>query len=263
MVRWVGPVVLAQQLLLCAAVDSIAQQAAAARPPLGWSTWTTFKCAINETLVYEAIDAMLSSGLAKSGYEYVLCADRCPALSSTGASGACWLSSLRHARPGRLAGCLPDRWLGPWRRRIDDCWTAPNGQRSSSTGEIVIDPTRFPHGFEPLTQYAHARKLKMGIYTSVGKSTCAGFTGSLHHEAGFDFVKHDTCMSPECSVHNGCVQNATRRMRDALHDAGNGEIVYYLDAGNPTNVMKLFNPKVRKAPRVSFESLIQNLETTV
>jgi len=52
-------------------------------------------------------------------------------------------------------------------------------------------------------------------------------------------------------------------MRDALHDAGNGEIVYYLDAGNPTNVMKLFNPKVRKAPRVSFESLIQNLETTV
>ena len=81
MVRWVGPVVLAQQLLLCAAVDGIAQQAAAARPPLGWSTWTTFKCAINETLVYEAIDAMLSSGLAKSGYEYVLCAYRCPAWS--------------------------------------------------------------------------------------------------------------------------------------------------------------------------------------
>jgi hypothetical protein len=106
MVRWVGPVVLAQQLLLCAAVDGIAQQAAAARPPLGWSTWTTFKCAINETLVYEAIDAMLSSGLAKSGYEYVLCADRCPALSSTGASGACWLSSLRHARP-RPPGRLP------------------------------------------------------------------------------------------------------------------------------------------------------------
>lgn len=46
---------------------------AALRPPLGWSTWTTFKCAINETLVYEAIDALQNSGLAKSGYEYVLC----------------------------------------------------------------------------------------------------------------------------------------------------------------------------------------------
>ena len=44
----------------------------AARPPAGWSTWTTFKCDINETLVYEAIDALLTSGLAKSGYEYVL-----------------------------------------------------------------------------------------------------------------------------------------------------------------------------------------------
>lgn len=61
----------------------------------------------------------------------------------------------------------------------------------------MVDPGRFPHGFEPLTEYAHARKLKMGIYTSVGNTTCAGYTGSLNHEAvdakafqrwGFDFV---------------------------------------------------------------------------
>eukprot|EP01043_Picozoa_sp_COSAG02_P052883 COSAG02_NODE_5766_length_4055_cov_2.385996_3_plen_122_part_00 len=57
-------------------------------------------------------------------------------------------------------------------------------------------------------------------------------------------VKHDTCMSTGCSVHNGCVQAATRRMRDALHEAGSGKMIYYLDAGNPTNVMKLFNPKL-------------------
>eukprot|EP01044_Picomonas_judraskeda_P024421 COSAG03_NODE_6728_length_1014_cov_1.713661_1_plen_52_part_00 len=46
----------------------------------------------------------------------------------------------------------------------------------------MVDPGRFPHGFEPLTEYAHARKLKMGIYTSVGNTTCAGYTGSLNHE---------------------------------------------------------------------------------
>eukprot|EP01043_Picozoa_sp_COSAG02_P052884 COSAG02_NODE_5766_length_4055_cov_2.385996_4_plen_100_part_00 len=81
--------------------------------------------------------------------------------------------------------------------RIDDCWTAPGGKRDEMTGEIVVDPGRFPNGFEPLTEYAHARKLKMGIYTSVGNTTCAGYTGSLNHEAvdakafqrwGFDFV---------------------------------------------------------------------------
>lgn len=161
----------------------------------------------------------------------------------------------------------------------------------------MVDPARFPHGFEPLTKYAHARKLKMGIYTSVGNTTCAGYTGSLNHEAvdarsfakwGFDFasvpvtpsrfastdglkadsvttaigcwpaqVKHDTCMSAGCSVHNGCVQDATRRMRDALHEAGSGRMIYYLDAGNPTNVMKLYNPKLHHVAKLD-ECIAQN-----
>ena len=47
--------------------------------------------------------------------------------------------------------------------------------------------------------HAHAKGLLIGIYTSVGNVTCAGYTGSLHNEAidaasfakwGFDFVKH-------------------------------------------------------------------------
>ena len=44
------------------------------------------------------------------------------------------------------------------------------------------------------------------------------------------------------SVHNGGLQNATRRMRDALWTAGNGTVVYYLDSGNPTSPEKVFNP---------------------
>ena len=31
----------------------------------------------------------------------------------------------------------------------DDCWIADN--RSKATGEILADPTRFPHGMKPLT----------------------------------------------------------------------------------------------------------------
>ena len=71
------------RLFVCCSCATVSHQSAAeaatveatpaARPPAGWSTWTTFKCDINETLVYEAIDALLSSGLAKSGYDYVLC----------------------------------------------------------------------------------------------------------------------------------------------------------------------------------------------
>eukprot|EP01044_Picomonas_judraskeda_P024422 COSAG03_NODE_6728_length_1014_cov_1.713661_2_plen_105_part_00 len=75
--------VLLRLFVCCSCATDVSHQSAAeaatveatpaARPPAGWSTWTTFKCDINETLVYEAIDALLSSGLAKSGYDYVLC----------------------------------------------------------------------------------------------------------------------------------------------------------------------------------------------
>ena len=51
-------------------------------------------------------------------------------------------------------------------------------------------------------------------------------------------------------MHNGCVQAATRRMRDALYDAGSGRIIYYLDAGNPTNVMKLYNPRLHHVAKL-------------
>ncbi|XP_074556594.1 alpha-galactosidase 1-like [Curcuma longa] len=40
-------------------------------PPMGWNSWNRFSCQINETLIKETADAMVSTGLAKLGYEYV------------------------------------------------------------------------------------------------------------------------------------------------------------------------------------------------
>lgn len=37
----------------------------------GWSSWNTFRCDINDTLVREIADAMVSSGLRDAGYKYV------------------------------------------------------------------------------------------------------------------------------------------------------------------------------------------------
>ena len=147
-------------------------------PIMGWSTWTTFQCDINETLVKESADTMVRDGFLDAGYDYIL---------------------------------------------IDDCWALSE----RVNGSLSIDSSRFPSGFESLTKYVHDKGMKIGIYTSVGSKTCAGYAGSLNHEAqdakqfhewGFDFVKHDTCVqSDDCSVHNGCIQEATRRMRDALY----------------------------------------------
>ena len=40
-------------------------------PPMGWNSWNTFGCKINETLIKETADAMVSSGMKDAGYEYI------------------------------------------------------------------------------------------------------------------------------------------------------------------------------------------------
>ena len=41
-------------------------------PIRGWSSWTQFRCHVNETLVLQMGRAIVDSGLAASGYNYVL-----------------------------------------------------------------------------------------------------------------------------------------------------------------------------------------------
>ncbi|SFW91249.1 glycoside hydrolase family 27 protein [Amycolatopsis australiensis] len=40
-------------------------------PPMGWNTWNTFECNIDETLVKQTADLMVSSGMRDRGYTYV------------------------------------------------------------------------------------------------------------------------------------------------------------------------------------------------
>ncbi|CAM0907653.1 unnamed protein product [Alopecurus aequalis] len=40
-------------------------------PQMGWNSWNFFACDINETLIRETADALLSTGLADLGYDYV------------------------------------------------------------------------------------------------------------------------------------------------------------------------------------------------
>ena len=44
-------------------------------PPMGWNTWNTFGADINEELIKETADAMVSSGLSDAGYKYVVIDD--------------------------------------------------------------------------------------------------------------------------------------------------------------------------------------------
>jgi len=106
---------------------------------------------------------------------------------------------------------------------------------------------------KPVVDYVHGLGLKMGIYTAVSNATCGGFSSSLNHEAvdaqtfadwGMDFVKHDTC-NEDCGIHDGCIQNSTGRMRDGLNATGK-PIVYYIDDGNDSSGMRMWNPNLHR-----------------
>ena len=79
---------------------------------------------------------------------------------------------------------------------IDDTW---EGQRDA-TG-VLHTNDKFPD-MKALADYVHSKGLKLGIYSSPGDKTCAGFAGSLDHEQqdadlyaswGIDFLKYDLC----------------------------------------------------------------------
>ncbi|XP_019055425.1 PREDICTED: alpha-galactosidase 1 [Nelumbo nucifera] len=40
-------------------------------PPMGWNSWNHFNCKIDEKIIRETADALVSTGLAKLGYKYV------------------------------------------------------------------------------------------------------------------------------------------------------------------------------------------------
>jgi alpha-galactosidase len=120
-------------------------------PPLGWNSWNCWANAVSDAKVRAAADAMVASGLAAHGFQFV---------------------------------------------NIDDCW---EGKRDAH-GEIQTN-TKFPN-MKALADYVHSKGLKLGIYSSPGPKTCAGYEASWKHEAqdaatyarwGIDYLKYDWC----------------------------------------------------------------------
>jgi alpha-galactosidase len=132
-------------------------------PPMGWNDWYTHYDRISDRLMRQAADAMLASGMADFGYQYVNIDD-------------CWM-----VKPGATVAEL-------------------GGDPRTAEGSIRPNG-RFPD-MKALAAYIHGKGLKAGLYTSPGPLTCARFQGSYQHEEqdartfagwGFDFLKYDLC----------------------------------------------------------------------
>jgi alpha-galactosidase len=86
---------------------------------------------------------------------------------------------------------------------IDDGWEIfgeSDSPKRTDKGEILTN-SKFPN-MKALGDKIHSLGLKFGIYSSPGKLTCGGYTGSLNHEEddagsyadwGIDYLKYDLC----------------------------------------------------------------------
>ena len=44
-------------------------QGLALTPPMGWNSWNTFACNVDEALIRETADAIVASGMKDAGYQ--------------------------------------------------------------------------------------------------------------------------------------------------------------------------------------------------
>ncbi|RCN41463.1 alpha-galactosidase [Ancylostoma caninum] len=143
-------------------------------PPMGWMSWTQFRCeincakypddCINEKLYQTMADRLVSDGYLDAGYNRI---------------------------------------------HVDDCWMAKS---RDANGRLFADPDRFPSGIKALSKYMHDRKLYFGIYEDWGNKTCAGYPGSNGHidvdaatfaEWDCDYLKFDGCHMAKAEQHIG------------------------------------------------------------
>ncbi|GAA0532533.1 alpha-galactosidase [Rhizomicrobium palustre] len=113
---------------------------------------------------------------------------------------------------------------------IDDGWQGTRAKDGS------LQPNaKFPD-MKALADYVHAKGLKLGIYTSPGPKSCAGFEGSYGHiqqdaksfaQWGIDYLKYDLCSGEAFYNTADTVYGTYQEMGEALAAAGR-PIVYSL-----------------------------------
>lgn len=115
---------------------------------------------------------------------------------------------------------------------IDDAWEGGrDAQGNIQTNEKFGD-------MASLAKYVHAYGLKLGIYSSPGPKTCAGYEGTYQHEFqdaktwadwGIDYIKYDWCSYGNIAKNDslGELQKPYILMRSAL-DAAPRDIVFSL-----------------------------------
>jgi alpha-galactosidase len=122
---------------------------------------------------------------------------------------------------------------------IDDTWELGR----DANGNITTNK-KFPD-MKALADYVHSKGLKIGIYSSPGPKTCAGYEGSFGHEEqdaktfaawGIDYLKYDLCSDLDIYKDDApTLQAIYQKMGEALQATGR-PIIYSLCEYGRANV---------------------------
>ncbi|MFG3299615.1 glycoside hydrolase family 27 protein [Micromonospora chersina] len=201
----------AAALLLAGTVTGLRPPAALAlengvarTPPMGWNSWNSFGCNINETLIRQSADAIVASGMRDAGYQYVVVDD-------------CWFNPNRDAA-GNLQGD-PGRFPSGMKALGD--YLHGKGLKFGLY-QVPVDRT--------CAQY-------FGSYPGATGSQGHEAQDARQFAAwGVDFLKYDWC-SPNGTIDQQVATFA--RMRDALAATGR-PIVYSI---NPNSIHAKTGPQ--------------------
>ncbi len=187
-----------------------------AKPPMGWNSWNTFQCKLDEKLIKDIADKIVSSGMNAVGYEYVNLDD-------------CWMD-------GRDAdGNL--RW----------------NKSKFPSGIPALAEYVHGKGLKIGIYETPNTATCVGIYGGISKSVAVG---SLGHEAadaqtfaswGIDYLKYDKCQGP---------LSGFAPMRDALQATGRPIFLSINPGdgvGCPPNTCSLDLPKTAHMWRIGFD----------
>jgi alpha-galactosidase len=115
------------------------------------------------------------------------------------------------------------RYAGYTYINIDDGW-----EKGRDVNGNIQTNSNFPD-MKALADYVHSKGLKLGIYSSPGPKTCAGYEGSYKHEEqdarsyaawGIDYLKYDWCSAGEVPELAADMQGTYKKMADALKSTG-------------------------------------------
>lgn len=171
-------------------------------PPMGWSSWNTFKNRISETLIMETAHAMKDSGLLAAGYEYLNLDD-------------CWQSNQRDDN-GELIG---------------DYETFPNG-----IAPLVKQVNEL--GIKMGAYTSNGTLTCEDLPASLGREKYDAYTLA---KWGIEYFKYDFCHSQPLSVYAPLVYSISisqfdgHPMEYSVHNATLGGFARYMtDTKLPT-----------------------------